>query len=189
MQRASKAGKLSVETEPQAVHQIVDAVLEMFAEQAAGQAVALRSELPATLPWVLADASRIVQVFGNLIGNALKFTPAGGSVTIGARAETREMVLWVRDTGTGIPPEDVPFVFDRFWHGEKRARLGGRAWGSRSPKGSCAPTVGVSGWRVRSAPAARSSSRYRCISVARPCPGRVCRGPSSMPAPSRPLPE
>jgi signal transduction histidine kinase len=74
-------------------------------------------------PPVLADSSRLIQVLTNVIGNALKFTPRGGSVTVDSRREREEIVISVRDTGPGIPPDDLPHIFDRFWN----ARRGGGA--------------------------------------------------------------
>jgi signal transduction histidine kinase len=64
-------------------------------------------------------------VFENLIGNALKFTPKGGRVTVAAKAEDKDVVFSVADTGSGIPPESLSHIFDRFWQASKRAgRLG-----------------------------------------------------------------
>ena len=68
----------------------------------------------------------MVQVLGNLVGNALKFTPAGGRVAIDAKAEGNEVVLSVHDSGVGIPTNELPHVFDRYWH----ARRGGAAHGT-----------------------------------------------------------
>jgi signal transduction histidine kinase len=76
----------------------------------------LREEIPAPLPIVEADRSRVMQVLANLVDNALKFTTAGGVITISAIAHDGEVEFTVRDTGSGIPPEHVPHLFDRFWH-------------------------------------------------------------------------
>jgi signal transduction histidine kinase len=72
---------------------------------------------------VLADRERIAQVFSNLIGNALKFTPSGGRVSVrGWRAKTGVRFA-VEDTGPGIPPEDQGHVFDRYWQAQN-AQMG-----------------------------------------------------------------
>ena len=123
------AGRLSIEAEPQAPHQIVDAVVQQFADRALAQNVRLRSDVSSDLPWVTADASRIVQVLGNLVGNALKFTPASGAVAIGARADGGEVVFSVRDTGCGIPEAELPRVFDRFWHARRTSATRGSGLG------------------------------------------------------------
>ena len=76
------------------------------------------------VPAVAADRDRVLQVFGNLLGNAIKFTPAGGTVTIGAVNDGVEVRFSVCDTGPGIPPEHVPHVFDRYWQAKSTAKLG-----------------------------------------------------------------
>jgi PAS domain S-box-containing protein len=122
-----EAGRLSIELEPQAPHQIIESTVEMFADRAASQNVDLRTDLAANAAWVSADASRITQTLGNLVGNALKFTRAGGTVTLGARSDGDEMRFWVRDTGCGIPASELPRVFDRFW--QARRGTGARGTG------------------------------------------------------------
>jgi signal transduction histidine kinase len=72
----------------------------------------------------LCDRDRVLQVLGNLIGNAIKFTPEGGSVTVGAEAIGDEVVFAVRDSGVGVPAKQLPHVFDRFWQATPKARLG-----------------------------------------------------------------
>jgi signal transduction histidine kinase len=96
----------------------------------------LRSDVPPDLPELLADGDRLRQVLENLIGNALKFTPRGGRVAVGARARDGEVVFWVADTGSGIAPGDLPHVFDRFWRApEGRARREGAGIGLAIVKG------------------------------------------------------
>lgn len=73
---------------------------------------------------VWADRDRVLQVLGNLIGNALKFTRPDGRVTVGAERRSGVVVFWVSDDGDGISPDDVPHVFDRFWRGPRRGRDG-----------------------------------------------------------------
>jgi two-component system phosphate regulon sensor histidine kinase PhoR len=75
-------------------------------------------------PQVLADAERARQVLTNLVHNAIKFTPPGGRVTIAARPSADEVVISVRDTGVGIPVEDLPRIFERFYKADQ-ARSGG----------------------------------------------------------------
>jgi signal transduction histidine kinase len=84
----------------------------------------LECRLPAALPSVHADRDRIHQVLSNLVGNALKFTPPGGTVTIEAQAVPGEVRCCVRDTGPGLTEEEMDRIFDPFWQAEKTARLG-----------------------------------------------------------------
>jgi signal transduction histidine kinase len=75
---------------------------------------------------VWADYGRLDQVLTNLMANALRYTPHGGKITLQAAAEKGGVSLWVRDTGDGIPPEDLPYIFDRFWRGDPaRSHTGG----------------------------------------------------------------
>jgi signal transduction histidine kinase len=84
----------------------------------------LRLESTGGLPPVRADRDRLAQVFENLIGNALKFTGSGGSITVGAEPREDEVMFFVRDSGPGIPPEHLPHVFDRFWQARRAERQG-----------------------------------------------------------------
>ncbi|HEY0151620.1 MAG TPA: GAF domain-containing sensor histidine kinase [Longimicrobium sp.] len=78
---------------------------------------------PAPLP-VLADSDRIHQVLSNLVGNAVKFTPAGGLITLGLEAGEGEARFSVSDTGPGIPPDQCARIFDQFWQADRSGRHG-----------------------------------------------------------------
>jgi signal transduction histidine kinase len=78
---------------------------------------------------ILADPDRLHQVITNLLTNALKFTPAGGRVTLRTGLDGRGAVLQVTDTGVGIPAEELPHIFDRFWRGREAARVSGSGIG------------------------------------------------------------
>ena len=80
--------------------------------------VALRVEAPTSGVRVTADADRLRQVVGNLVGNALRATPSGGSVTLAVVGRGELAVVEVRDTGVGIAAEDLPHLFDRFWRAD-----------------------------------------------------------------------
>ena len=95
----------------------------MSRQAQAGQ-VHLGLEVPGALPPVLADRDRLLQVFSNLLGNALKFTPAGGEIRVGARVEDEQVLFYVRDTGPGIPTELLAHIFDRFWQANRTDRRG-----------------------------------------------------------------
>jgi two-component system sensor histidine kinase BaeS len=78
---------------------------------------------------VLADPGRLHQVITNLLTNALKFTPAGGRVTLSTRPAGGDCVLQVTDTGVGIPAGELPHIFERFWRGQEAAHVSGSGIG------------------------------------------------------------
>lgn len=126
----------------------------LFEAEAVDRNIGLSVEISPELPAVLADEQRVGQVLGNLVGNALRYVPAGGRVKIAAQPNGALVEIAVSDTGPGLPETDLPHVFDRFWRGEKsRARAsggaglglaiarqlveaqGGRIWASNEPGG------------------------------------------------------
>lgn len=115
---AADAGTLRLHREPVHASDVVDQVAA--AHQAGAEAAGVR--LSATTlgdPCFTADPLRLRQAIGNLVSNAIRHTPEGGSVTISCRATLDAVVVEVADTGTGIDPEDLPHVFDRFWRADK----------------------------------------------------------------------
>jgi two-component system phosphate regulon sensor histidine kinase PhoR len=91
--------------------------------------VALAVDAAETLPAVRADAEQIGRVLTNLVHNALKFTPAGGTVTLGGAAAKDRVTLWVRDTGAGIEPDELERVFERFYKADRARATGGTGLG------------------------------------------------------------
>lgn len=111
-----ESGKFSLELEKVNVQSIVQQLDEMFTSKAVEQRITLRTLVPNDNLFVLADSSRLLQALGNVVSNALKFTPEGGSVTLCAMPERGGGVEFrVEDTGPGIPAENLPHLFDRFW--------------------------------------------------------------------------
>jgi signal transduction histidine kinase len=128
---AIEAGRLSFEPHETALHEVVDDVLRTVAGQAGEKGLTLKADVPDDLPAVWADRERLHQVLGNLVGNAVKFTPAGGRVSVTARLDPTAgeeghpgVRVAVEDTGPGISAEHLPHVFDRFWQARSTRRAG-----------------------------------------------------------------
>ncbi|TVR56570.1 MAG: PAS domain S-box protein [Gemmatimonadales bacterium] len=116
--RRMEAGHLSLDPVRQALLPLVEEALEVMDPLARVKGVEIQNHLDSSrLPEVTVDPDRIQQVLSNLVGNAVKHTPEGGRVTIIGECGEREVRITVRDTGPGIPEEDLAFVFDRFWRG------------------------------------------------------------------------
>jgi len=111
------AGTLTMEFKEVDLKQVVRASVETLRVQAAekGIAVATLVEIPEAVNcMVLGDEARLHQILGNLLGNSLKFTPSGGSVTVQLRKTRASAIIVVKDTGKGISPEFLPHIFKRF---------------------------------------------------------------------------
>jgi sigma-B regulation protein RsbU (phosphoserine phosphatase) len=121
---AIEAGRLSFEPHETALAEVVDDVLGTVAGMAGEKALAVESSVSAELPAVWADRERLHQVLSNLVGNAVKFTPAGGRIRVRAVREGDEVRVAVEDTGPGIPAEHLEHVFDRFWQARSTRRAG-----------------------------------------------------------------
>jgi signal transduction histidine kinase len=120
---AIDAGRLSIERHPCQVRKLAVEAIEMLRPLAEKKALALHlavDDLPEGAR-VLCDRERILQVFANLVGNAIKFTPGGGAITVRGRAVPARVELAITDTGPGIPAADLERLFDRFWRGTHRA--------------------------------------------------------------------
>jgi signal transduction histidine kinase len=95
----------------------VQAVVQALSEEALARGVALESTVPQEPVELRFDRERIVQLMTNLVGNALKFTPRGGGASVQVDDGEAEVVITVRDTGPGIPAEELPRIFERFYRG------------------------------------------------------------------------
>jgi signal transduction histidine kinase len=123
---AIEAGRLSVARAPLPLEDLLDAARAVYAPLAAERGLAFEARCAEPLDPLDADADRLLQAVGNLVGNAVKFTPAGGRVTLTASraADGRATRLEVADTGPGIAAAHLPNVFDRFWQARETRRAG-----------------------------------------------------------------
>lgn len=138
-----EGGRLSLERGRVPAQQVVLDAAEAQKSLASSGAIELRLDVPRDLPAISADRDRLLQVFENLVGNAVKFTPRGGRITLGAVPREGEVLFWVENTGAGIPAEDLPHLFDRYWRAEN-GRCGGAGLGLAIVKG----IVEVHGGRI-----------------------------------------
>ena len=121
---AIETGAFTVESAPVDAAELILGALESQYSLATSASIIVAADVSPGLPPLRADEKRLMDVLENLIGNAVKFTPAGGSITIGANNQGNEILLWVKDSGSGIDPEQLPHVFDRFWQAQKKERRG-----------------------------------------------------------------
>jgi len=122
----AEAGELKLHCRKENIIKLLKQTVAVKQGQATAKGISLSSNLPKKLPLVSIDSRRIGQVLLNLIDNAITHTPQGGIITIAARQLDNWLEISVEDTGEGIPPEDLPNVFERFYRVDKsRARATG----------------------------------------------------------------
>ena len=130
-----ETGHLAMERHRQDAAPLLAQLETIFAGTAAEHGVTLAIATSSPLAPVMADGERLLQVLTNLVANALKFTPAGGTIHVTAEPDGACVRFAVRDTGAGIPPEDLPHLFDRFWQARRGASERGTGLGLAISKG------------------------------------------------------
>ena len=119
-----ESGRLGIDKRPIEVGPLVSEAADMLRPLASERSLRLDAVIDEDLPPIAADAGRVLQVFSNLIGNAIKFTPSGGRITIQAEPIGGQTRFSVTDTGPGIPAAQLPHVFGRFWQADATDRRG-----------------------------------------------------------------
>lgn len=125
------AGELTLYRAPLDLGPFLEEVVEAHRAQAQERQIALTLERPPALPLVLADRDRLAQVMGNLLANALRYTPPGGHIRVRVAPRGREVAVSVADNGPGVPASDLPYLFERFWRRDpsRRRATGGSGLG------------------------------------------------------------
>src|SRR5690606_24377025 len=116
--------RFSLQREPIDLRPLITEIVSIHGPVAEDRCIALVGDVHPEVARVLADRNRLGQALSNLVDNALKFTPAGGEVRVRARESQGKLLLTISDTGAGIPPEQVPHLFDRFWRADGESRRG-----------------------------------------------------------------
>ena len=165
------AGTLDLQRAPVDLTALLNNIAEKFSPQAHAGNVDIRVET-AALPAITGDGDRLAQVFTNLVDNALKFTPAGGSITLRAAPAGSGVQVDVVDTGAGISAEALPHIFDRFYQADP-SRPGGRKHGTGLGLAIVKEIVGAHGGKI-SVPSAPGTGSTFTISL-----------PLTMPEPSK----
>ena len=124
-----EAGYMEIDREPVDIHALMSSVITLARERARAQGLRLDFDCPADIGSVPGDERRLKQAIFNLVSNALKFTPEGGSVTLAARREGERVALVVSDTGVGVAEQDQGRIFEKFERGSSQARQSGAGLG------------------------------------------------------------
>ena len=115
-----EAGYLQLETQPVEIHALMSALMTLSYERARNQGLTLAFDCPVDIGSMMADERRLKQALFNLVSNAIKFTPAGGTITLRARREKGGVALGIVDTGIGVAQQDQARIFEKFERGQGR---------------------------------------------------------------------
>jgi signal transduction histidine kinase len=115
-----ESGQLSIRHQPVSLQQVVEDAAELVAGLRTQRGQSLEIELPEPLPLALGDAGRLTQVFVNLLANAIKFGPVGGTIRVGARTVGAQIEIWVEDEGPGVPEIEHSAIFERFHRSDEQ---------------------------------------------------------------------
>jgi len=115
----AEAGQLPLHPTRFLLADLMDDLTSSFSAQAASLGIDLQSNISDATKEITADYDRLNQVLSNLISNAIRHTPKDGTISLETVSTSSGVRIAVRDTGQGVPAEDIPFIFDRFWRGDK----------------------------------------------------------------------
>ena len=112
------AKTLSLQLTPLNIRPVLKRVTRLYQQSCMEKQITLLQHCTDPLPTLELDEERIVQILGNLISNAMRYTPAGGEITLRSKMNKNRLIIQVIDSGCGIKPEDLPFIFDRFYRSD-----------------------------------------------------------------------
>ena len=120
-----ESGLIKINKQPQSLAVILKDAIEVIEPQARMKEIELKEEMAAVFYQTMADRDMLYQAVLNLLGNAVKYTQDGGTITVSATVDEarRKVITRITDTGVGIPPKDLPFVFDKFYRAEANNRM------------------------------------------------------------------
>jgi signal transduction histidine kinase len=121
---AIEAGHVQLTRAPITAYELVIDAIELLRPLAAAKRIELLAEVPPGLPCVMADRERVLQVFSNIAGNAIKFTPSGGRVEFAVTHHDNALEFQISDNGPGIAPGDLRHLFERYWQATKTRNMG-----------------------------------------------------------------
>lgn len=119
-----ESGRLAIESREHEIGELFEDAVELCAPLIHDKQIEIKIEMPPPPFKVRCDRERMMQVFSNLIGNAVKFVPERGTIVLSAAASGANALVSVRDTGPGIPPARLPHLFQRYWQADETARKG-----------------------------------------------------------------
>jgi two-component system phosphate regulon sensor histidine kinase PhoR len=124
-----ESGQTVLKKSPEAISEVINSAINRLQSLAERAGLDLKTEVNPELPPVSIDKERIEQVLINLIHNAIKFTPSGGKIRVSAVKQGNKITVAVADTGIGIPEDDLPRMFERFYKTDKSRKSGGTGLG------------------------------------------------------------
>ncbi len=113
-----ESGQVQFDSNTINIIELINEMLSIIGPECAAAAITVKNEIALSSLFIRVDSDKITQVLLHLFDNARQYTPAGGTITIGSTLEAAQLTLWIRDTGIGIAPQDLPHIFDRFFRAD-----------------------------------------------------------------------